>query len=112
MNEREYAAAMDILAELGFFQWNDAIAEKGAEQARLHFGVRAQSVWRIMVRHGLIETDCDDAAPTSRYAFLCADPLSKEAGTEDGPIFGIRPEQLNAFLLAALARHIGIASGK
>ncbi len=110
--DREHAAAMDILAELGFFQWNDAIAEKGAEQARLHFGVRAQSVWRIMARHGLIENDCDDAAPTSRYAFLCADPLPREAGSEGGTIFGIRSEQLNAFLLAALARHIGVLSGK
>src|SRR3546814_19946404 len=38
----EIAVARRIVDELGFFQWNDAIAVKGAEDARLHFGVRAQ----------------------------------------------------------------------
>src|SRR3546814_13315288 len=32
----ELAAAKRIVAELGFFQWNEAIAEKGAATARHH----------------------------------------------------------------------------
>jgi hypothetical protein len=115
----ELAAAKRIIAELGFFQWNDAVAEKGADGARLHFGVRAQAVWAIMADEGLIDPLAEGEAPTSSYAFLCWDkwdavePVEEQcdeegnitvAAVEDRPAgnrFGIRPDQLTLFLIAA-----------
>lgn len=100
----ELRAAKRIAAELGFFQWHGAIAEKGAEGARRHFGVRAQSVWAIMADEGLIEPITESAAPSSRYAFLCYDEWDEGPAGEDPPAgdrFGIRTDQLALFLIAA-----------
>lgn len=115
----ELAAARRIIAELGFFQWNDAIADKGAEGARYHFGVRAQAVWAIMADEGLIDPIVEGVTPSSSYAFLCYDEFpAVEAAAEErddegnitvaavearpaGNRFGIRPDQLTLFLIAA-----------
>jgi hypothetical protein len=115
----ELSAARRIAAELGFYQWNDAVAEKGLDGARLHFGVRAQRVWAIMADEGLIDPIAEGATPDSRYAFLCYDewdalPAIEEVRDEDdnviasavparpaGNRFGIRPDQLALFLIAA-----------
>jgi len=99
----EVRAAKRIAAELGFFQWHDAIAEKGAEGARHHFGVRAQAVWTVMADEGLIEPIAEGGAPSSRYAFLCHDQWDEEAdeGRPAGDRFGIRTDQLALFLIAA-----------
>jgi len=117
--EAELRAARRIAAELGFYQWNDAIAEKGADGARLHFGVRAQAVWAIMADEGLIDPITEGVAPSSRYAFLChdawdaADPVEEVRDEDDnvlvaaqpgrpaGDRFGIRADQLALFLIAA-----------
>lgn len=98
----EIGAARRIAGELGFFQWNDAIAAKGADGARRHFGVRAQAVWAIMTEEGLIEPETTDC----RYAFLCHDAWLEERDSEGavvraaGDRFGIRPDQLSMFLIA------------
>ncbi len=115
----ELAAARRIIAELGFFQWNDAIADKGAAGARYHFGVRAQAVWAIMADEGLIDPIVEGVTPSSSYAFLCYDEWPAveavaEERDEEGNItvaavaarpagnrFGIRPDQLALFLIAA-----------
>ena len=103
----EMAAARRIALELGFYQWNAAIAEKGAAGARLHFGVRAQAVWAIMADEGLIDPLVPEATPDSPYAFLCYDRWDGGAdGDADGAApagdrFGIRPDQLSLFLIAA-----------
>ncbi|AMG73261.1 tail fiber domain-containing protein [Sphingopyxis granuli] len=103
----ELAAAKRIASELGFYQWNDAVAEKGAEGARLHFGVRAQAVWAIMAGEGLVDPIDAGADPTSRHAFLCWDRWAEERDAEGrivraaGERFGIRPDQLALFLIAA-----------
>ena len=100
----ELRAARRIVGELGFYQWNDAIAAKGADGARMHFGARAQAVWAIMADEGLIEPITGDAAPSSRYAFLCHDQWDEGAAGEDraaGDRFGIRTDQLALFLIAA-----------
>ncbi|MDO1560432.1 tail fiber domain-containing protein [Brevundimonas sp. 2R-24] len=49
------------------FQWNDAIAAKGAENARIHYGPTAQAV-----RDALIAAGFDP----SRYALFCEDEIS------------------------------------
>lgn len=101
MTPAELRAARRIAAELGVYQWNDAIAEKGAAGARLHFGVRAQAVWAIMADEGLADPAIGTGPVSADHAFLCYDAWTGEAG--DGPRdrFGIRPDQLALFLIAA-----------
>lgn len=95
MDAREHRAGLDILAELGFFQWTSAIDAKGADTARRHFGVRAQSAFAIMERHGL---------DWRRYGWCCHDRWEDADGPRDR--YGIRTDQLCLFLVAALARQI------
>lgn len=103
----ELDAARRIAAELGFFQWNDAIALKGAAGARYHFGVRAQRVWAIMAEAGLIDPPGPDGRPgATPYAFLCWDEWG--AGEDR---FGIRPDQLALFLIAAQEQRLAALEG-
>lgn len=99
MTEAELAAARRIVAELGFYQWNEAIAEKGPDGARLHFGVRAQAVWAVMADEGLIDPLDEGSDPSSRYAFLCWDKWEAEGAASAR--FGLRPDELALFLIAA-----------
>lgn len=124
-NAAELRAAKRIIAELGFYQWNDAIAEKGADGARYHFGVRAQQVWAILADEELIDPLDDEVTPDCKYAFLCWDewdaiePVEAveeerdeddniivhaqpaQPGREAGNRFGVRSDQLTMFLIAA-----------
>lgn len=119
-------AARRIITEVGLYQWNDAIAEKGADGARLHIGPRAQAVARIMVEEGLEAPFEDGGVPHFRHAFLCYDrwdeaparPAVAEVRDDAGEIvtpaqpagpaipagdrFGLRVDQLTLFLMAAL----------
>lgn len=74
--DAELRAARRIIAELGFYQWKDAVEQKG-EDARLHFGVRAQRVWAIMAEEGLVDPifgeGADQRPGKTPYAFLCWD---------------------------------------
>ena len=100
--EAELRAARRIAGELGFYQWDSAVAAKGADSARLHFGVRAQAVWAIMADEGLIAPLAEGVAPSSRYAFLCFDQWDGAGeGGAAGDRFGIRSDQLALFLIAA-----------
>lgn len=117
MTDDEYAAALAIIAELGFYQWNDSIAEKG-EDARFHFGPRAQRVFAILDEH------LGEGA-WHRYAWACYDEWDAEYAEvlddegnivpgeqgdlirEAGDSYGIRPDQLTMFLMAAQARRQG-----
>ena len=99
----EIRAARRIWGELGFFQWTDAIAAKGADAARRHFGVRAQAVWDIMADEGLVDPVGDDGRPgRTPYAFLCFDGWEDDAGVWHDR-FGVRGDQLALFLIAGLA---------
>ena len=99
----ERRAARRILGELGFFQWHDAIAAKGAAAARRHFGVRAQEVWAIMADEGLVDPIGVDGRPGyTPYAFLCFDQWI-DAGGVSHDRFGVRSDQLALFLVAGLA---------
>jgi len=69
LNEAELRAAKRIIGELGIYQWNDAVAEKGEDGARLHFGVRAQQAFAIMEDEGL---------DWSRYAWACYDQWEEQ----------------------------------
>tara|TARA_R110002072_G_scaffold38314_4_gene110919 strand:+ start:27611 stop:28789 length:1179 start_codon:yes stop_codon:yes gene_type:complete len=105
MSANEYAAGIRVIDELGFFQWNESIEEKGAANARLHFGVRAQAVWAIMQDCGLAGA----GGESIKYGFLCYDEWGAEGGDEGpameaGNRYGIRPDQLALFLVAVQAR--------
>ena len=64
-NDAESEAAEEILDQIGLFQWKDSVAQKG-EGARLHSGLIAQDVERVMIKHGL---------DPRRYGWFCEDPL-------------------------------------
>lgn len=105
MSANEYAAGKRIIDELGFFQWNDSVEEKGAADARLHFGVRAQAVWGIMQDCGLAGA----GGESIKYGFLCYDEWDEEVEASQvaiaaGNRYGIRPDQLALFLIAVQAR--------
>lgn len=129
----ELAAARDIAQTIGIFQFNDAIALKGPDGARLHTGVKAQQTISIMESHGL---------DPMRYGFVCYDqwdategvdeveavPGQPEILDEDGNVtqqavapiawspaiparaagdrYGIRPDELAMFLTAAQEQRI------
>lgn len=98
----ERRAARRILAELGFYQWTEAVAAKGADDARWHFGVRAQAVWGIMADEGLVAPIGADGVPaTARYGFLCFDRWDDGGAVRSR--FGVRSDQLALFLIAGLA---------
>lgn len=120
----ERAAALEIVAELGFYRWTEAVATKNGS-SRLHFGARAQRVWGIMANHGLVDPIGPDGRPgATPYAFLCydewpdyfedvapdpdadgiiapdAEPVRRLARAS-GNRYGLRIDQLTLFLIAA-----------
>lgn len=88
--EAELRVGLRAIEELGFFQWNDAIALKGPEEARPHVGPRAQRLWAICAEEGLCpalvqrEPGGDWLPPEGSIppAFLCFD----EWGEETAPV--------------------------
>jgi hypothetical protein len=49
----ELQVAKDLSAHFSIWQWKDAIAAKGADHARLHFGISAQAVIACFAARGL-----------------------------------------------------------
>jgi hypothetical protein len=64
----ELRAIRRVMSGIGAFQWIEAVARKGADGARLHFGATAQAVIAAFAEEGL------DA---HRYALFCADPMEE-----------------------------------
>lgn len=105
MEAAETAAATEIKASLRKFKFNAAMAEKGADGARLHFGASAQQVGEILTAHGL---------DPEKYAFFCYDEWDAEQAVYDeegrlmrpaieaGNRYGLRYEELLCFLMIAL----------
>jgi hypothetical protein len=100
--ERRVAVALKGLVKK--FKYNDAVALKG-DDARIHVGVIAQEVIAAFAAEGLDAT---------RYALLCHDTWEAEPeetddegnviklGLEAGERYGIRYDELLAFMIAAL----------
>lgn len=109
LSSAEMTAARRIANELGFYQWNDAITEKGQDGARWHFGVRAQAVARILIEEGIEDDQPINFAPNEhvaeppsfRTAFLCFDTWEATPQRLAGNRFGLRVDQLILFLIAA-----------
>lgn len=64
LTDAEFAAGKLILAELGGFKFLTSIAQKGEENARLHWGARAQRIAALLADHGL---------DPNAYSFICHD---------------------------------------
>lgn len=117
LTEAELRAAKRIAGELGFYRWLDAVADKG-DEARMHFGARAQQVWTIMADERLVDPITDGLPGATPYAFLCFDQWeATEVVTDDdgnvavparlsGNRFGLRVDQLALFLIAAQEQRI------
>lgn len=116
LNAAELAAAKAIAAEIGIYQWNDAIADKGAAAARLHAGLRAQRVGTIMQANGLDPAhygfwcydswDAIAAVPGLPAIPATDDDPGREAvdpipGRAAGDIYELREGELAMFIVAA-----------
>jgi hypothetical protein len=100
----ELAAAIEVKANIKKFKMLDSVDKKG-DDARIHFGVGAQTVKAIFESHGL---DAHD------YSLFCYDEWDAEeeeldeegnvsyAGREAGNAYGIRYGQLAMFILSTL----------
>jgi len=121
LTDPEFAAGKAIFAELGGFKFLDAIADKGEDDARVHFGARAQKVRDCLAAQGLDPT---------QYAMICYDewpetpavPAQDEVRGDDGEViksaiagrpaipagsrWGLRYDELTSFLLATLDRRL------
>lgn len=83
LSEEELAVAREIADEFGIFQYHDAIAAKGTEGARLHYGPRAQRVFELFEKHGL---------DWRRYAWCCHDEWSRLVEDETVPVETIQTQ--------------------
>jgi hypothetical protein len=105
LNDAERAVAVKIKGLLKAFKFNDAVAKKG-DKARIHFGVYAQEIAEAFASEGLNAAD---------YAMFCYDewaatpaevnPETNEIihpAQEAGNRFGIRYEELLAFMISAM----------
>jgi len=104
ITDAERAVAVRIKGLMRSFCFNDAVAEKG-DRARIHFGVMAQEVKAAFELEGLV---------AEHYAMLCYDEWEdqKESRDDDGNVitpyraagnrYGVRYEELLAFILAAI----------
>jgi len=104
VSEAESRVARKLKGMVRRFKFNDAVAEKG-EGARFHIGLIAQEVKEAFEEEGL------DA---NRYALLCYDEWDSEEdqfdndgnitvhGRPAGNRYGIRYEELIAFIISAL----------
>lgn len=119
LSEAEREAALELKAAMRAFKWRDAVAEKG-EGARWHFGVMAQEVQRIFERHGLDahayglfcydEWDEQPEVIEDRPALYDDDGVLVAEATREvvqeyrpaGNRYGVRYDQLLAFIIAAL----------
>lgn len=118
ITDKERNVAFDLKNLIGKFKFKDSEALKGEGNGRIHFGVGAQSVGDVFTKHGLNPHD---------YALFCFDEWDESVeiidavtSTDDltgeevvvepertvitpaGDRYGIRYEELLAFILAAL----------
>uniref|UniRef100_UPI000F044F06 Tail spike protein n=1 Tax=Acinetobacter phage vB_AbaP_AS12 TaxID=1932885 RepID=UPI000F044F06 len=77
------------------YKLNDAIAEKGLENARYHFGVIAQEIMQCFTDYGL---------DWSKYGIITYDEWedNTEEGIEAGNIYMVRYSELNCFVNAGI----------
>ena len=98
LSDAESRVATTVKGLVKVFQYNDAIQIKG-DNARLHFGVVAQEIIAAFQSEGL---------DPMRYGVVCYNQWDEEIDAETGELipagdrYGIRYEELLAFIIAAL----------
>jgi hypothetical protein len=90
LTEAERRVAKTIKGLIRAFKWNDAVESKG-DGARIHIGVMAQEVAAAFAAEGLDAT---------KYGLFCQDTWTTLDGSQTR--FGVRYEELLAFVIAAL----------
>lgn len=105
LDEAERRVAVALKGLVKKYKYKDAIAKKGPDAARIHVGVIAQEVVAAFAEEGLDAT---------RYALLCHDEWDavEEVLDDDGEVvtpaleagdrYGIRYDELLAFIISAL----------
>jgi hypothetical protein len=103
ITDAERATAASLKSKIRKYKMNEAIEKKGADGARLHFGVSAQEV---------VSTFEDNGLDAYRYGLLCHDSWDERVITNaDGDVeevvqagekFSVRYDELLAFLMLAL----------
>lgn len=68
LNDTEKACALELKDNIRKFQFNDAVETKG-DDARIHFGVGAQTVKAIFEKHGLV---------AEQYSLFCKDEWEED----------------------------------
>ena len=95
----EMQVAKELKSLVKRFKFNSSIAEKGEENARIHYGTSAQSVIEVFEKYGLNAMD---------YAMICYDEWDDEWDDEGnlistaGSRYGIRYEELLCFIMSAM----------
>ena len=104
LSDAERAAAVRCKSLIRAFRFNDAVDQKG-DQARIHFGVLAQDVRATFDAEGL---------SAENYALFCYDSWESSpeimddegnivsSARESGDRYGIRYDELLAFIISAL----------
>lgn len=94
LSEAEKQVAIAIKGLIKSFKFKDAVAKKG-DKARIHVGVMAQQVAEAFKIVGLNPDD---------YALFCYDEWqdNEETGLKAGNRYGIRYDELLAFVISAL----------
>jgi hypothetical protein len=92
ISDKEKAVALKIKSNIKAFKFNDSIEKKGADKARIHFGVIAQEIKEAFESEGL---DADT------YGMFCVDTIEDEKGKKVTQ-FGIRYEELLCFVISAI----------
>lgn len=94
LSDAELRVASKVKALIRKYKWLQSVGEKG-EKARWHFGVGAQSVKEAFEAEGLDGFE---------YGCLCYDEWGEgeEDGVDAGSRYGVRPDELLFFMIAAL----------
>ena len=90
---QEQAVAVRLKALLTKYKWLKSIdrEDAGGNKARIHIGIGAQSLGQAFTDEGLNPDD---------YAMFCYDEWEADEGNEAGSRFGVRLDQVLAFILA------------
>lgn len=112
ISEKEKACALELKQSYGKFKWLESIEREsnGGKKARIHFGVGAQTVGEIFRKHGLNPEDysvfCydewDDIIDRRLVTVDGEEVLEEFVRTPAGDLYGVRLEQLNAFIISAI----------
>ena len=92
IEDTEILVAKELKQCIKKYRFLSSVEEKG-DQARIHFGVGAQTVRQVFEKHGL---------DPSNYSLFCYDEWEADEDTPAGNRYGIRYDELLAFILAAL----------